>query len=188
MSPLQQLKQTVFIDGECYVDRNLAFGYSASAAIFISFNSLVAWIAKYVKGLNYLPNYVNNSSSRAMSGSTEFYEPYGKYLPAPQTHLLLLWDELGIPHKPHKQISGCPLPVISIEVDCNKMTFTLLHSAKLRLIKELRFWTSKPPKTSSGSFKLKHWEWLAGWFNWALNVYPLLHPALNNVYSKMGGK
>ena len=112
----------------------------------------------------------------------------GKYLLAPQTRLLLLWDKLGIPHKPHKQISGCPLPVIGIEVDCNEMTFTLPHSAKLRLIEELRFWTSKPPKTSSGSFKLKHWERLAGWFNWALNVYPLLRPALNNVYSKMGGK
>ena len=112
----------------------------------------------------------------------------GKYLLAPQSRLLLLWDKLGIPHKPHKQISGCPLPVIGIEVDCNEMTFTLPHLAKLRLIEELRFWTSKPPKTSSGSFKLKHWERLAGWFNWALNVCPLLCPALNNVYSKMGGK
>ena len=26
------------------------------------------------------------------------------------------------------------------------------------------------------------------WFNWALNVYPLLHPALNNFYAKMSGK
>ena len=149
---------------------------------------LVAWITKYVKGFDYLSNYVDNSSGCAMSGSSEFYEPYGKYLLAPQTHLLLLWDELGIPHKPHKQISRCPLPVISIEVDCSKMTFTLPHLAKLHLIEELRFWTSKPPKTSFGSFKLKHWERLAGWFNWALNVYPLLRPALNNVYSKMGGK
>ena len=77
MSPLWQLKQTVSIDGERYVDRNLAFGSSASAAIFISFNSLVAWIAKYVKGLDYLSNYVDDSSGCAMLGSTEFYEPYG---------------------------------------------------------------------------------------------------------------
>ena len=27
---------------------------------------------------------------------------------------------------------------------------------------------------------------LAGWFNWALNVYPLLKPALSNIYAKMG--
>ena len=47
---------------------------------------------------------------------------------------------------------------------------------------------TKPPKTSSRSLKLKHWEQLAGWFNWALNVFPLLRLALNNVYSKMTGK
>jgi hypothetical protein len=29
---------------------------------------------------------------------------------------------------------------------------------------------------------------MAGWFNWALNVFPLLRPALNNVYAKMSGK
>jgi hypothetical protein len=49
-------------------------------------------------------------------------------------------------------------------------------------------WAAKPTKTSSGSFKLKHWQCMAGWFNWALNVHPLLHPALNNVYAKMGNK
>jgi hypothetical protein len=65
------------------------------------------------------------------------------------------------------------------------MTLTLPVSARERLISELRFWDSKPPANSSGSFKLKHWERLAGWFNWALNVYPLLCPALNNVYAKM---
>ena len=188
MSPLWQLKQTVSIDGERYVDRNLAFRSSASAAIFISFNSLVAWIAKYVKGLDYLSNYVDDSSGCASSDSMQLYEPYSKYLPEPQVRLLLLWDELGILHKPHKQIFGCPLPIIGIEVDSNKMTLTLPESAKLRLIDELRYWTKKPPKTSSGSFKLKHWERLAGWFNWALNVFPLLRPALNNIYSKMGGK
>ena len=188
MSPLWQLKQTVSIEGERYVDRNLAFRSSASAAIFISFNSLVAWIAKYVKGLDYLSNYVDDSSGCASSDSMRLYEPYSKYLLEPQVRLLLLWDELGILHKPHKQIFGCPLPIIGIEVDSNKMTLMLLESAKLRLIDELRYWTKKPPKTSSGSFKLKHWERLVGWFNWALNVFPLLRPALNNIYSKMGGK
>jgi len=29
---------------------------------------------------------------------------------------------------------------------------------------------------------------LAGWINWAFNVFPLLQPALNNVYSKLKGK
>lgn len=68
------------------------------------------------------------------------------------------------------------------------MTLTLPQLAKDHLIEELPFWIAKPPKSSPGNFKLKHWQHLAGWFNWALNAYPLLRPALNNIYAKMGGK
>jgi hypothetical protein len=188
MSPFWQLKQVVTVNGVRYVDRNLAFGSSASAAIFISFNSLVAWIAKNVKGIDYVSNYVDDSSGCNLMGDTCFYSPYGKNLPTHQTLLLLLWDELGIPHKSHKQDSGAPLTIIGIQVDPNQMMLTLPQAAKDRLVKELIFWSSKPPKSSSGSFKLKHWEHLTGWFNWALNAYPLLRPALNNIYTKMTGK
>jgi hypothetical protein len=68
------------------------------------------------------------------------------------------------------------------------MTLTLPDISKTQLLEELQKWAAKPTKTSSGGFKLKHWQHLTGWFNWALNVYPLLHPALNNVYSKMSNK
>ena len=184
MSPYWQLKQIITVDGKRYVDRNLAFGSSGSPGIFISFNSLVAWIAKYEKGIPYISNYVDDSSGCNLSGDTLFYAPYERHFPADQTRLLQLWDELGIPHKLRKQVSGSPLTIIGIDVDPNQMTLTLPEPARLRLIDELTFWTTKPPKTSSGSFKLKHWERLAGWFNWALNVYPLLRPALNNIMRK----
>jgi hypothetical protein len=52
---------------------------------------------------------------------------------------------------------------------------------------ELQLWSKKPSKTS-GSFKLKHWQCITGWFNWALNIYPLLRPALNNIYTKLEEK
>ena len=35
---------------------------------------------------------------------------------------------------------------------------------------------------------MKEWQRVAGWVNWALNIYPLLRPALNNVYAKLKGK
>ena len=35
-------------------------------------------------------------------------------------------------------------------------------------------------------YLLRDFQHLAGWFNWALNVYPLLKPSLSNVYAKMG--
>ena len=188
VNPFWQIKQIVTVDGERYVDRNLAFGSSASCGIFISFNSLVAWIAKNERGVRYLANYVDDSSGCDLTGNTLFYEPYGKFLPANQMKLLCLWDDLGIPHKPHKQVFGSPLVIIGIEVDPNLMTLTLPPDATQRLLEELVLWSSKPSGSSSGSFKLKHWERLAGWFNWALNVFPLLRPALNNIYAKMGGK
>jgi hypothetical protein len=188
VSPYWQIKQIMTVDGERYVDHNLAFGSSGSPGIFISVNSLVAWIAKHVKGIPFILDYVDDSSGCNLANDTMFYLPYGRDLPSDQCRLLLLWDELGIPHKSHKQISGCPLTIIGIEVDPNQMTLALPQSAKKDLVAELRFWSAKPPKSSSGSFKLKHWQRLAGWFNWALNVYPLLRPALNNVYAKISGK
>ncbi|KAF8803587.1 hypothetical protein BYT27DRAFT_7225943 [Phlegmacium glaucopus] len=168
--PFWQIKQINTIGGVHCVDHNLAFGSSGSPGIFISFNSLVAWIAKYVKLFDYLANYVDDSSSCDVEGDTLFYAPYNRYLPSHQKQLLDLWDKLGIPHKPHKQLSGSPLTIIGIDVDPNSMTLSLPPSSKARLLNKLSFWASKPPKTSSGSFKLKHWERMAGWFNWALNM------------------
>jgi hypothetical protein len=162
MSPFWQLKQVITVDGQHYVDRNLAFGSSGSPGIFISFNSLIAWIAKNVKGLNYISNYVDDFSGCNLSDATTFYQPYGINCPNGQALLLKLWDELGIPHKPHKQVSGSPLTNIGIQVDPNLMTLTLPNDARTSLINELQVWTAKPPKTSSGSFKLKHWQCMAG--------------------------
>ena len=188
MSPFWQIKQINTVDGQRYVDRHMAFGSSASAGIFISFNSLVAWIAKKEIGIPYLANYMDDSSGCNLLGDTCFYEPYKIEMPRDQYRLLMLWDAIGIPHKPHKQVFGSPLTIIGISADPNAMTLTLPEPAKERLVSELEFWTSKPPKAAAGSLKLKHWEQLAGWFNWSLNVFPLLRPALNNVYSKMSGK
>ena len=36
--------------------------------------------------------------------------------------------------------------------------------------------------------KVKEWQQVAGWINWVLNVYPLLRPALNNIYASLRGK
>ena len=176
MHPNWQIKQIVTVNGKHYVDWNLAFGSSGSPGIFISFNSLVTWIAKYVKEIHYISDYVNDSSGCNQKGDMSFYPPYGKELPTDQCHLLLLWDELGIPHKEHKQVYGSPLTIIGIDIDANRMSLSLPQDAKECLLSELRYWAAKPPKSSSGSFRLKYWEQLAGWFNWALNVYPLLCP------------
>ena len=183
MHPCWQIKQVNTIDGERYVDRCNAFGGCASGAIFIAVNSLVAWIAKYVKDVRRMGNYVDDSWGCGLKSDMLAYGPYGKSYPRDQTTLLLLWDELGIPHKERKQVFGSPLPIIGISVDPNAMSFALPEDAKERLAKEMVRWSSKVVKE-----RMKAWWQIAGWINWALNAYPLLRPTLNNFYQKLKGR
>ena len=181
MHPLWQVKQAVRIDGEYYIDRANCFGSSTSFAIFVSVNSLVAWIAKKDRGVSSLITYVDDSSGPSVATNTLFYEPYDT---SPQVALLRLWDELGIPHKPKKQVHGSPLPIIGIDVNPNTLSFTLPELSRKRLISELETWTSQ----TSSCFCLRRWQKLGGWINWALNVYLDLCPCLNAFYCKIAGK
>jgi hypothetical protein len=165
---------------DIHVDRCLTFGSSASPAIFISFNSLVTWIAKHVRGVDFINTYLDDSSGCTWKDDITYYAPYGKDLPTPQARLLTLWDDLGIPHEERKQISGPSIPIIGIQVDPNNMTYTLPTESREKLVKELRAWA-----TEKGKRSVKSWQQLAGWVNWCLNVYPYLRPALSNVYDKL---
>jgi hypothetical protein len=182
MHVLWQLKQIVKLKDELMVDRVNVFGGSGSGPIFISVNSLVAWIAKYVREIEDLI-YVDDSFGVEVEGETELYLPYEEQYPRQQTRLLILWDELGIPHKQRKQLYGRQLAILGIEVDAENLTFTLPTEAKDRLSKELEEWSQKGVRK-----RVKEWQQLAGWINWVFNVYPLLRPALNNIYAKLKGK
>jgi hypothetical protein len=183
MHPHWQAKQIVRVDNDHHVDRCNAFGGCGAGGLFISVNSLVAWIAKEIKRLKYLGNYVDDSSGCGKAKEVLFYEPYGGFYPRDQVLLLRLWDELGIPHKRHKQIFGSSLPIIGICVDVNELSFTLSDDAKETLVKELEWWCKRGRKE-----KLKRWYQMGGWMNWAFNVYPRLKPALNNFYLKLKGR
>ena len=183
MQPRWQIKQVNRIDDEYHVDRCNAFGSSGAPGIFISFNSLVAWIATEIKRIRYLSDYVDDSSGCALRRDYALYEPYGKEYPKDQVILMTLWDELGIPHKPHKQLHGQTLPIIGITVDAEALTLTLSVEAKETLITELERWC-KPGRKE----RLRRWYQMGGWMNWALNVYPRIRPALNNFYPKLRGR
>ena len=183
MHPRWQIKQVNRIDDEFHIDRCNAFGGCGAGALFISVNGLVAWIAKEIKKIRYLINYVDDSSGCSRDDDFLIYEPYGKEFPREQVILLSLWDELGIPHKPHKQIHGSPLPIIGITVDARDLSFTLSKEAKETLVAELRWWCEPGRKE-----KLRRWYQMGGWMNWAFNVYPRLRPALNNFYPKLKGR
>ena len=182
MHPRWQIKQVNRIDDNYHIDWCNVFGGCGAGAIFISFNSLVVWIAKEVKRIQYLSNYVDNSSGCSRQNDLLMYQPNGKEFLREQVILLNLWDELGIPHKPHKQIYGSPIPIISISVGANQLSLTLSNEARKALIAELQWWC-KPGRKE----KLCRWYQMGGWVNWALNVYPHIRPALNNFYPKLKG-
>ena len=186
LHPHWQIKQINTVDGLRYVDRNVPFGNSSSAAIFISFNSLVAWIARHKWGIMNLATYIDDSSGFDYENDLLPYEPYATSFPRHQTMLLQLWDELRIPHKPKKQIFGSVIPVIGITVDPNEMTLTLSAERRCDLCDALYAWAIKPVGRKS-NYQLKHWQQMGGWINWALNVFPLLRPCLNNFYHKISG-
>ena len=112
-----------------------------------------------------------------------WYEPYQKWMPAGQTKLLHLWDELGIPHSEKKQVSGPILHIIGFNIDPNRMTVSMSPDKQAKLI------TACWPFTLPGvRFTLREFWALEGHVNWALNVFPLLRPALSSMYEKTSGK
>ena len=138
MHPRWQIKQVNTVDGEHHVDCCNTFGGCASGALFIAFDSLVAWITKRKKGIRYLENYVDDSWGCGLEEDYAFYSPYQKAFPRDQVILLSLWDELGIPHREPKQIHGPEIPIIGINVDVNESMFALTAGAKDKLIEELQ--------------------------------------------------
>jgi len=188
MHPLWQIKQIVTIDGERDVDRNNCFGGRGSPGIYISFNGLVTWIAQRIELIKDLWTYMDDTFGIDDDGNLVWYHKYEKHMPRNQVKLLSLWDELGIPHQPHKQVFGTTLTIIGIYVNPNNLTFMLPKQALNDLLQEIEDFACWSEKKHGATWTLRRWQRLAGWMNWSFNVFPLLKPALNRLYPKIAGK
>jgi len=183
MHPLWQIKQIVSFQGRRYVDRRNVFGGRASQRIYHSFMSLVIWIAIFKILIRFLYIYVDDSFSFEDKRELELYTPYKKLLPSSLVKLLRLWDAIGLPHEERKQVYALELPIIGFEVDPNLMRARMSNDSHARLIQALLDFAQKGTRRS-----LRDFQRLAGWMNWALNVYPLLRPGLSALYAKTAGK
>jgi hypothetical protein len=76
--------------------------------------------------------------------------------------------------------------IIGFKCNANTMTFTMMEDSKQALLDEISAFASVP--VSGRRYPLRKFQQLAGWVNWALNVFPLLRPGLSNIYAKMEGK
>ena len=181
--PYWQIKQVNCIGGSFHVDRNSMFGGCTSGCNWISFMSLVSWIAKKKRNIDFLATYSDDSFRPELARNFTWYKPYNKFMPLNQAKILELWDEINLPHKEKKQVSGSILTIIGIEVDADNLTMTMPQESLQDLITAIIEFTSSHRK-----FTLREWQRLAGWINWSLNVFPLLQPALNNFYAKITSK
>jgi hypothetical protein len=183
MHPLWQTKQILTVNGQRHVDRNNNFGGRGSPKVWISFMSLVAWIAIHRILVEALKTYMDDSFSFELANRRLYYAPYQCYFPAKQTRLLQLWDDIGLPHDKPKQLFGSPLTVIGFDVDPNCMSATLPTHKKDELVAHLRTFAGKGYRWS-----LREFQQLAGWCEWSFNIFPLLKPGLSAVYDKISEK
>ena len=146
--------------------------------------ALVVWIATFVRSLDHLKLYTDDCFSFELESSMTLYTPYNTLLPTKQVKLLELWDELGVSHDCNKQLWGSTLTIIGFDVDPNAMTVSLPPNKLNDLLTVIHSFCS----SASRHHPLRLFMRLAGWMNWALNVFPLLKPVLWGLHAKVGGK
>jgi hypothetical protein len=180
MHPYAQAWQATRVDNQFHIDRTMVFGNAASPRI---------WCTLYAAshGVENVLTYVDDNFSAEAADQLEFYAPFQAHLPTTQVQLLKLWSDLGIPFEKSKQQFGKVLTVIGFEVDTTSMIISMPLQARSDLCDAILDFvqTDRMEKRSSWRRKLKEFQQLAGWINWALNVYPHLRPALARLYQKM---
>jgi hypothetical protein len=186
LHPLWQVKQIVTIDGARHVDRCTSFGGRGSCRDYTAFMGLVLWIAIFIKLLTDLFGYIDDNFSFDEEGNVLWYSPYNCYYPAKQAKLLMLWDEINLPHDKSKQEYAPVLRIIGFMVDPNLMRVSMDEQDRTRLLEHVSTFVATAPGGTRRT--LREFQQLAGWINWSFNVFPLLKPALSNVYAKIGGK
>jgi hypothetical protein len=133
--------------------------------------------------LCYALSYVDDNFGAAEKGDVAWYRPYQKNMLTPQVRLLELWDELGVPHAEKKQVSGACLRVIRFDIDPNAMRVCMCLDKRAKLVVACQAFAVR-----RAQFPLREFWVIQGHINWALNVYPLLRPALSALYEKTAGK
>lgn len=186
LHPLWQVKQIITVDGFRHVDRCTSFGGRGSCRDYTAFMGLVLWIAIFIKLISDLFGYIDDNFGFDEEGNVLWYEPYQCYYPTKQTKLLKLWDEISLPHEKAKQEYAPVLRIIGFMVDPELMRVCMDEEDRTRLIQRVTDFTVTAPGGTRRT--LREFQQVAGWINWSFNVFPLLKPALSNVYAKISGK
>src|SRR5882724_2900575 len=149
------------------------------------FMGLVMWIGIHVYSIKDLLHYMDDSFSYDTNPSLEYYGPYNAYYPSKQCRLLILWDDISLPHKKRKQVFGQNLNIIGFHVNLRVMSFMMPSESKKDLISAVR---SFADSSTTHRHPLVEWQRMLGWINWGFKHLPLIQPALQSSYMKIRGK
>src|SRR5882762_1368059 len=147
--------------------------------------SLVVWIGWNILRIQFFV-YVDDNFGFERAEAHTFHARSGRRLPSQQARLLDLWDDIGLPYEDKKQEFGSTLRIIGFVVDPNAMTVTIPDDARAKLLSQISDFIN-----TSGTDRchtLREFQALAGYANWAFNVYPLGRPGLSTLYNKIAGK
>lgn len=180
MALMWQLRQIVKVGETFHVDKCASFGSSASPKIWVSFFSLVLWIARTRLGLSHINNLMDDTWGVCPASSMVTFK--GHQIPLDQAKLLMLFDLLNIPWEWKKQLHGTELEIIGHLVLANELMFTLPSDKKNDLVAALRNFTSANSRT------LREWQSMLGWASWGLNSFPMGRWALQSSWDKISGK
>ncbi|EJD44846.1 hypothetical protein AURDEDRAFT_166028, partial [Auricularia subglabra TFB-10046 SS5] len=186
--PLWQIKQIVSVGGARHVDRCCNFGTKSSGDFWFSLMALVLYVAVFVRGIDSLLVYVDDTFSFDDFANLVLYEPYNILLPLKQCRLLTLWDDIGLPHSMEKQVYGSPLRIIGLDIDPNAMTIAYPEDQRVDLIRKIRHFISARSCSDPMTRPLREWQSLLGQASWSLYAYPLLRPGLSAAWAKCANK
>ena len=180
-----QMKQIHTIEGERHVDRCNNFGGKGGYGIWSTFMSLVVWIGWNILLIRFFV-YVDDNFGFERAEALMFHARLGCRLPSQQARLLDLWDDIGLPYEDRKQEFGPTLRIIGFVMDPNAMTVTIPDDARAKFLSSISDFINI--SNTDRRRTLREFQALAGYANWAFNVFPLGRPGLSTLYSKIAGK
>jgi hypothetical protein len=163
----------------------MVFGSRMSPRIWCTFMGLVVWITIHVFGIGDLLHYMDNVWSYDTNPVLQYYAPHNAFYPLKQCCLLTLWDEIGLSYDKQKQVFGEVLEIVGLYVNFCHMSITMPATSKTQLVSAIWCFIDT---SSAWCLSLVEWQQLPGWINWALNIFPLLQPALQLSYTKISRK
>jgi len=94
---------------------------------------LVTWIGIYIYVIEDLLHYLDDTFMYNANPVLEYYGPHDTHYPSKQCQLTL-WDDIGLPHEPHKQVFGQCLNIIGFFMNPIDMSFIMPAESKNDLI------------------------------------------------------